>query len=118
MVSAEGSNRRAIVPTWVDALGLTEDTGLNPRRVNGAFGLWVLSGQRPLAEYPIYLTEDSTSVTWAKIPGASLQLVLLPMPTSLEDLLCSFQASMELDHMGRRLLVVLMSETFLVYVLL
>ena len=40
------------------------------------------------------------------------------MPTSLEDWLRSFQASMELDHMGLRLLEFLMPVIFLVYDLL
>ena len=45
-------------------------------------------------------------------------LVLRPTPTSLEDLLCSFQASVELDRVELSVLKLLMPEMFLVCVLL
>ena len=53
-----------------------------------------------------------------KIRALIVQLVLPPTPTSIEDLLCSFQASVELDRVELRVLKLLMPETFLVCVLL
>ena len=88
------------------------------RRVNEAFELYMLPEQQPLVEHPWSRSRET-------LPPIAMQNLLVVPPlilptvlTWIEDLLCSFQASMELGHTGLRRPKILVHELFLVCVLL
>ena len=88
------------------------------RRVNEAFELYKLPEQQPLVEHPWSHSRETLFPIAMKnllvVPPLSLPKLL----TCLADLLCSFQASMELGHTGLRQPKFLVHELFLVCVLL
>ena len=109
---------RAIAPIQVGALKSTKDSGSYYHGVNGAFGYSYFQGSDHWQNVRSPSLEILPQISGAHNEDVSPRLLLPPRPTSLEDLLRSFQASMELDHMGLRLLEVLMPVIFLVYDLL